>query len=72
MRIYRDVRFSKDKRPYKTNVGIHFRHELGKIGVCHLGHDALFDGSIVKETTTAFRTAKPLVAFLCQALGVKF
>ncbi|MEM9353136.1 MAG: DUF2461 domain-containing protein [Planctomycetota bacterium] len=30
MRIYRDVRFSKDKRPYKTNVGIHFRHEAGK------------------------------------------
>ena len=30
MRIYRDVRFSKDKRPYKTNVGIQFRHESGK------------------------------------------
>ena len=30
MRIYRDTRFSKDKTPYKTNVGIHFRHELGK------------------------------------------
>ncbi|MCG8450915.1 MAG: DUF2461 domain-containing protein, partial [Pirellulales bacterium] len=30
MRIYRDVRFSKDKRPYKTNVGIHFRHEAGR------------------------------------------
>ena len=30
MRIYRDVRFSNDKRPYKTNVGIHFRHEKGK------------------------------------------
>jgi len=30
MRIYRDVRFAKDKRPYKTNVGIHFRHERGK------------------------------------------
>jgi len=30
MRIYRDVRFSKDKRPYKTNIGIQFRHELGK------------------------------------------
>ncbi len=29
MRIYRDTRFSKDKRPYKTNVGIHFRHEMG-------------------------------------------
>lgn len=30
MRIYRDVRFSKDKRPYKTNVGIQFRHKQGK------------------------------------------
>lgn len=30
MRPYRDVRFSKDKTPYKTNVGIHFRHEGGK------------------------------------------
>lgn len=29
-RIYRDVRFSKDKRPYKTHAGIHFRHEAGK------------------------------------------
>lgn len=30
MRVHRDVRFSKDKRPYKTNIGIHFRHELAK------------------------------------------
>ncbi|MDH3627268.1 MAG: DUF2461 domain-containing protein [Acidobacteriota bacterium] len=30
MRIYRDVRFSKDKQPYKTNVGIQFRHVAGK------------------------------------------
>ena len=30
MRIHRDVRFSKDKSPYKTNVGIQFRHEAGK------------------------------------------
>lgn len=30
MRVHRDVRFGKDKRPYKTNVGIQFRHELGK------------------------------------------
>ena len=29
-RIYRDVRFSKDKSPYKTNTGIQFRHNLGK------------------------------------------
>lgn len=26
MRIYRDVRFGHDKTPYKTNVGIQFRH----------------------------------------------
>lgn len=25
-RIHRDVRFSKDKSPYKTHTGIHFRH----------------------------------------------
>ena len=30
MRVYRDTRFSKNKTPYKTNVGIHFRHERGK------------------------------------------
>ena len=30
MRIYRDIRFSKDKRPYKTNLGIHFSHNVGK------------------------------------------
>ncbi len=26
-RIQRDTRFSKDKSPYKTHVGIHFRHQ---------------------------------------------
>ena len=30
MRVYRDTRFSKNKTPYKTNIGIQFRHELGK------------------------------------------
>jgi len=29
-RIYRDTRFSKDKRPYKTNAGVQFRHRLGR------------------------------------------
>ena len=29
-RINRDVRFSNDKRPYKTHTGIQFRHEQGK------------------------------------------
>lgn len=30
MRIYRDIRFSKNKQPYKNNLGIQFRHEMGK------------------------------------------
>lgn len=30
MRIHRDVRFSRDKSPYRTNVGIHIRHIGGK------------------------------------------
>ncbi len=29
-RIYRDTRFSKDKKPYKEHVGCQFRHEAGK------------------------------------------
>ncbi|MCI4368806.1 MAG: DUF2461 domain-containing protein [Thermoplasmata archaeon] len=29
-RIYRDTRFSKDKSPYRTTVGIHFSHEGAK------------------------------------------
>ncbi|MBI2275991.1 MAG: DUF2461 domain-containing protein [Dechloromonas sp.] len=30
MRVFRDTRFSRDKSPYKTNIGIQFRHALGK------------------------------------------
>ena len=29
-RIHRDTRFSKDKSPYKTNIGIHFRHATAR------------------------------------------
>jgi uncharacterized protein (TIGR02453 family) len=29
-RIHRDVRFARDKSPYKTHVGIHFRHERSR------------------------------------------
>jgi uncharacterized protein (TIGR02453 family) len=32
MRIYRDIRFSKDKSPYKTAIAAHFWHEKGKEG----------------------------------------
>jgi uncharacterized protein (TIGR02453 family) len=49
MRIHRDTRFSKDKTPYKTNIGIQFRHEQGKDvhapGMyVHLGLDGCFLG----------------------------
>ncbi|MEO1036950.1 MAG: DUF2461 domain-containing protein [Pseudomonadota bacterium] len=30
MRVYRDTRFSRNKAPYKTNIGIQFRHSAGK------------------------------------------
>ncbi len=30
LRVYRDIRYTKDKTPYKTNIGIQFRHELGR------------------------------------------
>lgn len=30
MRVYRDTRFSRNKQPYKTNVGIQFRHEQAR------------------------------------------
>jgi len=30
MRVYRDIRFAKDKTPYKTNIGIQFKHLTAK------------------------------------------
>jgi uncharacterized protein (TIGR02453 family) len=30
MRVFRDTRFGRDKTPYKTNVGIQFRHAQAK------------------------------------------
>jgi len=30
MRVHRDTRFARDKTPYKTNIGIQFRHGAGK------------------------------------------
>ncbi|XZE19307.1 DUF2461 domain-containing protein [Pirellulaceae bacterium SH449] len=49
MRIYKDTRFSKDKTPYKTNIGIQFRHQAGKDvhapGVyVHIACDEMFCG----------------------------
>lgn len=30
LRVHKDARFSKGKSPFKTNIGIQFRHELGR------------------------------------------
>jgi uncharacterized protein (TIGR02453 family) len=48
-RINRDIRFSKDKSPYKTASGIQFRHESGKDVhapgfYLHLEPDSIFGG----------------------------
>ena len=66
MRIHRDTRFSKDKTPYKTNVGISLRHQAdGDIhapGVyIHLACDECFVGAGCwrpqRETLAAIRAA---------------
>ncbi len=65
-RIYRDTRFSKDKSPYKTNVGIHFRHERAKDVhapgyYLHIGPDEVFAGGGIwhpgTEAATRIREA---------------
>jgi uncharacterized protein (TIGR02453 family) len=48
-RINRDIRFSKDKSPYKTTAGVQFRHEAGKDAhapgfYLHLEPDGVFVG----------------------------
>jgi uncharacterized protein (TIGR02453 family) len=50
MRVFRDTRFARDKSPYKTNIGIQFRHELGKDVhapgfYLHIANDECFFGA---------------------------
>ena len=46
MRIYRDIRFSKDKTPYKTHIGINWWEGSGKVGTgFHFFMDA--EGGVV-------------------------
>jgi uncharacterized protein (TIGR02453 family) len=60
-RIYRDTRFSKDKSPYKTNLGIHFRHERAKDVhapgyYLHIGPGEVFAGGGMWHPDTAAAT----------------
>lgn len=69
-RIYRDTRFSRDKRPFKTHVGIHFSHASGKdahapVFYLHLEPGSCFaaagvwhpDGSALARIRTAIAAA---------------
>lgn len=60
-RIYRDVRFSKDKSPYKTQAAAHFRHEAGKTAhapgfYLHLAPEEVFAGVGIWRPDTATST----------------
>jgi uncharacterized protein (TIGR02453 family) len=65
-RIYRDTRFSKDKSPYKTNLGIHFRHERARDAhapgyYLHVGPGEVYAGAGIwhpdGDATTRIREA---------------
>jgi uncharacterized protein (TIGR02453 family) len=69
MRLHRDTRFSADKSPYKTNLGIQFRHEGGADvhapGIyLHLAPDGCFVGigSWMPEPPVLDRIRRALVA----------
>ena len=58
MRVFRDIRFSKDKSPYKTNVGIGFGHRGGKFATApgfylHIVPGDSFSGGGVHMADTA-------------------
>ena len=60
-RIHRDIRFSKDKSPYKTAVGMSFGHDQGGMGAApglylHLEPEESFAGGGVHMPDTAALT----------------
>ncbi|MEM6792708.1 MAG: DUF2461 domain-containing protein [Acidobacteriota bacterium] len=66
-RIYRDVRFSKDKRPYKTNLAMQFRHVHGKDVhapgfYLHIAPETVFMG------TGIYRPASPVLRRVREAM----
>jgi len=68
MRIYRDIRFSKDKSPYKTAVGVHFWHAQGKDGATpafylHLGpEDSSVGAGIWRPESWALKSIRDAIA----------
>lgn len=67
-RIYRDTRFSKDKRPYKENIGCQFRHSAGRNAhtpgfYVHLAPgEVFFGGGIWKPDSNALDKIRNRIA----------
>lgn len=68
-RIQRDIRFSTDRSPYKTNTGMHFRHEMARDVhapgfYLHLEPGACFMGAGIwrPDTRTQYRIREAIDA----------
>ncbi len=68
-RIYRDIRFSNDKRPYKTHIGVQFAHEKAQdahapVFYLHLEPDNCFAAGGVwhPDSPTLLRIRNAVVA----------
>src|SRR5215471_3003156 len=80
-RPYRDVRFSKDKAPYKTAVAAAGESEDGSVYYVHLSVEGLFVGSgyyhMASDQLTRFReavdddTTGEAIAAICAGLEKK-
>lgn len=68
MRVHRDLRFTRDKSPYKTNVGIQFRHERGK-DVHAPGIYFHFDTQEVFVAVGIWRPASDALALIREAIA---
>ncbi len=67
-RIYRDVRFAKDKRPYKEHAACQFRHNLGRDAhapgfYIHLATDeVIFGGGIWMPPSPQLKSVRDAIA----------
>jgi len=61
-RIYRDVRFSRDKSPYKTHAAINFRHEAARSAHSPVYYLHLEPGNVFAASGVWHPDAKSLAA----------
>ncbi|NQV56507.1 MAG: DUF2461 domain-containing protein [Rhodospirillales bacterium] len=67
-RIYRDVRFTKDKRPYKEHAAVQFRHKAGRDAhapgfYIHLAPDeVIFGGGIWLPPSPQLKSIRDAIA----------